>query len=106
MDMSSSVINFEHYYKKLELTKEASLEEIKTAYRRLARRYHPDLNPRNEEAEERFKEINTAHEILCKHYGHRQRRSVNRTARKFNNNRTCDHFAYAIFGYTLYENCG
>ncbi len=52
------------YYKVLGVDKNASENEIKKAYRKLARKYHPDLNPGNKEAEKKFKEINEAHEVL------------------------------------------
>ncbi|MDY7040971.1 MAG: molecular chaperone DnaJ, partial [Chloroflexota bacterium] len=52
------------YYEVLGLGREASQEEIKKTYRRLARQYHPDVNPGDEEAEEQFKEINEAYEVL------------------------------------------
>lgn len=52
------------YYKILGIGKDASQEEIKKAYRKLARKYHPDLNPGNKEAEEKFKEINEAYAVL------------------------------------------
>jgi DnaJ-class molecular chaperone len=52
------------YYKILDLSKNASEQDIKTAFRKLARQYHPDLNPNNKQAEERFKEINEAYEVL------------------------------------------
>ena len=52
------------YYKLLEIPKSASAAEIKTAYRKLARKHHPDLNPNNKEAEKKFKEINEANEVL------------------------------------------
>ncbi len=52
------------YYKTLGVDKKASAEEIKKAYRKLARKYHPDRNPGDKEAEERFKEISQAHDIL------------------------------------------
>jgi len=52
------------YYKILGVSKDASEEEIKKAYRKLARKYHPDLNPNNRAAEKRFKEVNEANEVL------------------------------------------
>lgn len=52
------------YYKVMGVKRDASEREIKEAYRRLARKYHPDINPGNKEAEARFKEINAAYEVL------------------------------------------
>ncbi|KFF10163.1 DnaJ C-terminal domain-containing protein [Flavobacterium hydatis] len=52
------------YYKTLGITKSATEAEIKKAYRKLARKYHPDLNPNDKEAEQKFKEINEANEVL------------------------------------------
>ena len=52
------------YYKILGVGKNASEEEIKKAYRKLARQYHPDRNPGDKQAEERFKEISQAHDVL------------------------------------------
>ncbi len=51
-------------YKELGVSKEASAEEIKKAYRKLAFQYHPDRNPDNPEAEEKFKKINEAYSVL------------------------------------------
>jgi molecular chaperone DnaJ len=53
------------YYKTLGVGKGASDEEIKKAYRKLARQYHPDRNPGDKQAEERFKEISQAHDVLA-----------------------------------------
>lgn len=55
---------FVDYYKILGIPKTATEKEIKNAYRKLARKYHPDLNPDNKEAEVKFKEINEANEVL------------------------------------------
>ncbi len=52
------------YYKVLGLSKNASEKDIKKAYRKLARKYHPDVNPNNKEAEKKFKQINEANEVL------------------------------------------
>jgi curved DNA-binding protein len=59
-----TVMEFVDYYKILAIAKSASESEIKTAYRKLARKYHPDLNPNNKEMELKFKEINEANEVL------------------------------------------
>lgn len=52
------------YYKILGVSKTATESEIKKAYRKLARKYHPDLNPNDKEAEQKFKDINEANEVL------------------------------------------
>ena len=52
------------YYKTLGVEKSASQEEIKSAFKKLARKYHPDLNPDNPEAEENFKDVNEAYNVL------------------------------------------
>jgi curved DNA-binding protein len=57
-------MEFIDYYKILNVPRTASEEDIKKAYRKLARKYHPDLNPHNKEAEKKFKEINEANEVL------------------------------------------
>ena len=57
-------MSFVDYYKILGLSKTASENDIKKAYRKLARKYHPDLNPNDKVAEKKFKEINEANEVL------------------------------------------
>ena len=52
------------YYEVLGLSKSASVDEIKKAYRKLAKQYHPDLNPGDKSAEAKFKEVNEAYEVL------------------------------------------
>lgn len=56
--------NFRDYYAILGVNKKASTDDIKKAYRRLARKYHPDLNPGDKTAEAKFKEITEANEVL------------------------------------------
>lgn len=57
-------MEYKDYYKTLGVDKNASEKEIKAAYRKLARKYHPDVNPNDPQAEARFKEINEANEVL------------------------------------------
>ena len=55
---------FIDYYKILGIEKKSTQNDIKKAYRKLARKYHPDLNPNDKQAEKKFKEINEANEVL------------------------------------------
>jgi curved DNA-binding protein len=59
-----AVNDFKDYYQVLGINKNASADEIKQAYRKLARKYHPDLNSGDKKAETRFKEVNEAQEVL------------------------------------------
>src|SRR4026208_2342230 len=57
-------MEYKNYYKILGVAKTASSDEIKKACRKLARKYHPDVNPGDKSAEERFKEVSEAYEVL------------------------------------------
>src|SRR5215467_2656150 len=57
-------MDFIDYYKILGVDKKASDDEIKKAYRKLARKHHPDLNPNDKEAHKKFQQINEANEVL------------------------------------------
>ncbi len=57
-------VDYKDYYKILGVSKNATEKEIRQAYRKLARQHHPDVNPDNKDAEEKFKEINEANEVL------------------------------------------
>jgi DnaJ-class molecular chaperone len=57
-------IQYKDYYKILGVDKNASQKDIQKAYRKLARQYHPDINPNDKNAEEKFKDINEANEVL------------------------------------------
>src|SRR5215472_14799826 len=52
------------YYELLGVSRKASVKDIRAAYRKLARKHHPDLNPGDKSAEEKFKEINEAYQVL------------------------------------------
>ncbi len=57
-------VEYKDYYKILDVSRDASQEEISKAFKKLARKYHPDLNPNDPEAERKFKEVNEAYEVL------------------------------------------
>src|ERR1035437_7261385 len=57
-------MDFLDYYKLLGIDKKATPKEIKSAYRKLARKYHPDLNPNDKDSNKKFREINEGNEVL------------------------------------------
>ncbi|HNS60729.1 MAG TPA: DnaJ domain-containing protein, partial [Anaerolineales bacterium] len=57
-------MDYKDYYKILGVDRKASDDDIRKTYRKLAKQYHPDYNPNDKKAEERFKEINEAYEVL------------------------------------------
>src|ERR1044072_8348009 len=57
-------MDYKDYYKILGVERNAGEDDIRKAYRKLAMKYHPDRNPNDKEAEERFKEINEAYQVL------------------------------------------
>src|SRR5665647_3587478 len=57
-------MDFVDYYKLLGINKSATSKDIKSAYRKLARKYHPDLNPNDKNAKKNFQQINEANEVL------------------------------------------
>src|SRR5579859_4179593 len=62
--MRAWTMDYKDYYKILGVGREVSADDIKKAFRKLARKYHPDVNPGDKKAEEKFKEINEAYEVL------------------------------------------
>jgi len=81
-------------YKALGVDRKASDEEIKKAYRKLARQYHPDRNPGDPKAEEKFKEVSAAHDVLAD----AEKRMIVATLKKCGGNKTR---AAALLGVSL-----
>ncbi len=85
----------DNYYETLGVQKNASQKEITAAFRKLARKYHPDVNPDNSEAEEKFKEINEAHSVLS---DPEKRNQYDTFGNSGNNFQTGDFFGGNPFG--------
>ena len=85
----------DNYYETLGVQKNASQKEITAAFRKLARKYHPDVNPDDTEAEEKFKEINEAHSVLS---DPEKRNQYDTFGNSRNNFQTGDFFGGNPFG--------
>jgi curved DNA-binding protein len=84
-------MDYKDYYKILGITKSADQAEIKKAYRKLAVKYHPDKNPGNKAAEERFKEVSEAYEVLADPEKKKKYDSLGENWRSFQNNGGARH---------------
>lgn len=79
--------NVPNYYELLDVPPDATVEEIKRAYRRMARKYHPDLNPGDKQAEETFKNLVEAYDVLCDPKQREKYDQINQTKKKNKKNR-------------------
>lgn len=100
-------MKYKNYYKILELNSHATDEEIKIAYRKLAKKYHPDINPGNSVASDKFKSINEAYQVLSNetskkkfdriHSIYKVKDTFNDTRERINSNGFSDMFEI-VFG--------
>lgn len=89
-------MEYKNYYKILGLEKTTTQDEIKTAYRKLAKKYHPDLNQNDEKLQEKFKEINEAYEVLSDEKKRKQYDEFDQNG--FSNGQQFDPSAYGFNG--------
>ena len=89
-------MEYKDYYKIMGLEKTASQDEIKSTYRKLAKKYHPDLNPNNEKAQEKFKEVSEANEVLSDEKKRKQYDQMGQYG--FSNGQQFDPSAYGFGG--------
>lgn len=94
------LMEYKDYYKILGVNRNANQEEIKKAYRKLAKKYHPDLNPNDKEAQEKFKDINEAYEVLS---DEEKRKRYDAFGSNFNFNHG-QHFDPSQFGFGGFRN--
>lgn len=90
----------EDLYKILEVTKAASQDEIKKSFRNLSKKFHPDLNPNNKEAEEKFKKINEAYSVLG---DPEKRKQYDNRGSDFNNFRGFEGFGRNAGGFDIFS---
>jgi len=83
-------MEFKDYYAVLGVSKTASEDEIKRAYRKLARKFHPDLNPGDKAAEAKFKDLNEANEVLGDPEKRKKYDELGANWRAYENNRRAD----------------
>jgi DnaJ-class molecular chaperone len=90
---------FVDYYKILGIDKTATPKDIKNAYRKLARKFHPDLNPNDKDAKKNFQQINEANELLSD--PEKRRKKVNLTGKGFPVYKSDGKFGDLIITYTI-----
>lgn len=94
-------MKYKDYYKVLGVEKNASQDEIKKAYRKLAKKHHPDLHPDDEKAQEKFKEVNEAYELLGDETKRKQYDTFGSSA-NFSNGQNFDPSQYGFGGGNSY----
>lgn len=110
MNKSPNFHDFNHCCSLLNISPNASLKEIKVAYRQMARLYHPDLNPQRQNAEEHLKEINVAYEKVCSYLStssfqqHSRVSAKSSTGKQIATDRATQKAVYSTFVDALFGN--